>query len=314
MKTDKPEVRMHIGEGKNCMKSFQYGGQAVIEGVMMRGPKQVALAVRKPKGGVELRHHPLSPVTEKYPVLKKPILRGVVALFEALILGIKMLTLSANIAMEEEEEEELSPWEIALTITLAFGLAIFLFVIIPTGAAHFLSGYMNVFWQNVVEGILRIVLFFGYVLAISFMSDIKRVFQYHGAEHKVINAYESGEDLSRIEKIQKYKTLHPRCGTAFLLTVLVLTIFFYSFLGQPDLFWRIMSRILLLPIIAGVAYEFIKFSAKHMENKLVGLMIVPGLWLQKLTTREPDNSQVEVALEAFNAVLPEEEKIELNKV
>jgi len=293
------------------LKSFQYGGQAVIEGVMMRGPREVAVAVRKPKGEILVDRRALNPITEKYTLLKRPVLRGVVALFEALVLGIKMLTFSANVVMEEEEEEDLSPLEIALTVAAAVGLAVLLFVVVPVALAHLGRGYLGPFGQNLLEGLVRIVVLFGYVAGISLMKDIQRVFQYHGAEHKVIHAFEAGEDMSRIDNIQKYSTLHPRCGTAFLLMVVVLTVFFFSFLGSHGLLFRIFSRILLLPLIAGIAYELIKFSAKHADNRLVYLFIIPGLWLQKLTTREPDDSQVEVALLALNEVLPAEEKIKI---
>lgn len=290
------------------LKNFQYGGQAVIEGVMMRGPKEVAVAVRKPQGEVIVDRQVLNSVTEKYPVLKRPMLRGVVALFEALVLGIRMLTFSANTVMEEEEEE-LSSLEIALTVSFALAMAVLLFVIIPTVAVHFIQPYFSFFWQNLIEGVLRILIFLGYVVGISFLKDIQRVFQYHGAEHKVIHAYEADEKITSIKDVQKYTTLHPRCGTAFLLMVMVLTVLFFSFLETPDLFLRITSRILLLPVVAGAAYELIKFSARHSDKKLVSAITMPGLWLQKLTTREPDDSQVEVALTALNAVLPDEEKM-----
>jgi uncharacterized protein YqhQ len=206
----------------------------------------------------------------------------------------------------DEDEEELSPFELVLTLGAAIGLTILLFIVLPTVAVHYTDKFLNPFWQNIFEGIIRIAVFLGYVVAISFLKDIQRVYEYHGAEHKVIHAFESGEDLSQMENIQKYSALHPRCGTAFLLIVMVIAIFFFSFLGPMGLFWRIMSRILLLPLIAGVAYEIIKLSSKHTDNRLVNLLILPGLWLQKLTTREPDLSQLEVAVKALKAVLPRE--------
>ncbi|KUK11140.1 MAG: hypothetical protein XD50_0585 [Clostridia bacterium 41_269] len=295
------------------LKNFQYGGQAVIEGVMMRGPREMAVAVRDPKGEIIVERQPLIPLGERFSILGRPIFRGIVALFEALVLGIKTLTFSANVAMDDgEEEEKLSTLEMVLTIAVAVGLAVLLFVVVPVAAVHYGARYLSPIAQNILEGFIRIVVFLGYVAGISLMEDIKRVFQYHGAEHKVIHAYEVGEDLSRIENIQKYSTLHPRCGTAFLLMVVILTIFFFSFLGKQSLFLRILSRILLLPLIAGAAYEIIKFASKHTDNKLVYLLILPGLWLQKLTTREPDDLQVEVALRALNEVLPTEKKIHLS--
>lgn len=284
------------------LRSFSYGGQAVIEGVMMRGPRDVAIAVRGPKGDIIVDSRELKPIQEKYPIFKKPIFRGVIALFDSMVLGIRMLTYSANLALEEEEED-LSIIEIILTVALAVGLAVLLFIVAPTVAAHFMSGYFGVFGQNVFEGVLRIVIFLGYVAVISVLKDIQRVFQYHGAEHKVIHAYEAGTDLGDVRNIQSYSTLHPRCGTAFLLIVMVLTVFFFSFLGAPGLLERIMSRILLLPLVAGLAYECLRFSAKHDKNIFVRALIAPGLWLQKLTTREPDDGQVEVAVKALKAVL-----------
>jgi len=296
------------------LKNFQYGGQAVIEGFMMRGPKEMAVAVRNPKGEIIVERQTLIPIGERFSLLGRPIFRGAAALFEALVLGIKTLTFSANIALDDEEEgEKLSPLEMVLTVAAAVGLAVLLFVVVPVAAVHYGARYLSPFAQNILEGFVRIVVFLGYVMGISLMKDIQRVFQYHGAEHKVIHAYEAGEDLSRIENIQKYSTLHPRCGTAFLLMVVLLTIFFFTFLGEQSLFWRITSRILLLPLIAGAAYEIIKFASKHMDNKAVYLLILPGLWLQKLTTREPDDLQVEVALRALNEVLPPDEKIDLSE-
>jgi uncharacterized protein YqhQ len=291
------------------LRSFQYGGQAVIEGVMMRGPTDVAVAVRGPNGDIIVEREKLNPVQERYPILKKPVLRGFVALIDSMVLGIRMLTHSANLAMDEEEEE-LSLGELVLSITLAVGLAVVLFIVVPTVAAHFMSGIMGSFGQNIVEGILRIVMFLGYVVVISVFKDIQRVFQYHGAEHKVIHAYEAGVDLDSTEGIQTFSTLHPRCGTAFLLIVIVLTIFFFAFLGSPPLFERVVSRIILLPLIAGVAYEFLKFSAKHQDNFFIRGLIAPGLWLQKLTTREPDDGQIEVAVKALRAVLEQEQEKE----
>ena len=293
------------------LRSFQYGGQAVIEGVMMRGPRDVAMAVRGPNGDIIVERQEILPIQEKYPILKKPILRGIVALIDSMVLGIRMLTHSANLAMDEEEEE-LSLMELITTIALAVGLTVVLFIVVPTIAAHFMSKYLDAFGQNIFEGVLRIVIFLAYVMGISVLKDIQRVFQYHGAEHKVIHAYEAGTNLSDIESIQKFSTLHPRCGTAFLLIVMIFTILFFSFLGAPALFERIMSRIILLPLIAGFAYECLKFTAKHDNNLCIRALIAPGLWLQKLTTRQPDDGQVEVAVNALTAVLEQEEKQELD--
>lgn len=285
--------------------NFQYGGQAVIEGVMMRGPSSRAVAVRLPEGGIAVDEKKIDSITNKYPFLKWPILRGVVALAEALIIGIEALSYSANKAMGEEEE--LSKTELVLTIGLAFALAVVLFVVIPTGAAHLLKSYVQgSLLQNVLEGILRLVVFLLYVVLIGRLEDIKRVFQYHGAEHKVINAYEAGHELT-VEKVQRFTTFHPRCGTSFLLIVLVLSIFMFAMLGNQDLFWRIASRVLLLPVLAGISYEALKLSAKYADKFLCRVLITPGRWLQRLTTGEPDDRQVEVAIAAFGAVLKESE-------
>jgi len=228
------------------MADFQYGGQAVIEGVMMRGPSSRAIAVRLPEGGIAVDEKNIGSITNKYPFLKWPLIRGVVALVESLLIGIEALSYSANQALGEEEE--LSKTEMALTIGFALALAVVLFVIIPTGAAHFLQGFVKgSFAQNLVEGVIRLGVFLLYVVLIGRMQDIKRVFQYHGAEHKVINAYEAGEQLIP-ERVQKFSTFHPRCGTSFLLIVLVLSIFLFALLGEQVLWWRITSRVLLLPV------------------------------------------------------------------
>lgn len=285
--------------------NFQYGGQAVIEGVMMRGPSSRAIAVRLPEGGITVDSKAVGSVTQKFPFLKWPLIRGVVALVESLIIGIEALSFSANQAMGEEEE--LSKTEIVLTMGLAFALAVFLFVIVPTWAAHLFKNQVHgSFAQNLLEGILRMGVFLLYVVIIGRLQDIKRVFQYHGAEHAVINAYEAGDDLV-VEKVRKYSTFHPRCGTSFLLIVLVLSVFLFALLGQQVLWWRITSRVLLLPVLAGISYEALKLSAKYADNALCRLLITPGRWLQGLTTGKPDDSQLEVAISALSAVLKEGE-------
>lgn len=280
---------------------FQYGGQAVIEGVMMRGPREMAVAVRKPAGEIVLEKKPVSSLAQRYPFLKWPLLRGVLALFEALVDGIQVLALSANLALDEEEET-LSAKEIALTIFFAVGLAVLLFIVIPTAGAYLTRNFFHPFWQNLAEGFLRLGIFLAYVLSISHLNDIKRVFQYHGAEHKVIHTYEAGEELT-VENAKKHTTLHPRCGTSFIIIVLMLTIFIYSVLHVPSLWYRLLSRILLLPLIAGLSYELLKWTSRHTSHGLVKILMAPGLWVQKLTTREPDDSQLEVALAALQAVL-----------
>jgi len=281
--------------------NYQYGGQAVIEGVMMRGPDSRAIAVRRPDQTIVVDRKPVGSLTRRVPVLKWPMVRGVVILIESLVLGVEALTYSANQAAGEDEE--LTAKEIVITISVALGLAVLLFAVLPTAFAHLLHKIApGSFIQNLIEGIFRIAIFLAYVVAIGRLEDIRRVFQYHGAEHKVINAYEAGDELS-VERVQRYSTFHPRCGTSFILIVLVISILLFSLLGKQVLWWRILSRILLLPVVAGISYELVKLSGKYANVLWCRLLIAPGLWLQKLTTCPPDDGQVEVAITAFGAVL-----------
>lgn len=283
-------------------RPVQYGGQAVIEGVMMRGPHESAIALRLPNGEIEVTRQPIRAWALK-PLLKLPVIRGFVALLESLVVGTKALTYSANRAVGEEEGEELGFGEMFLTIAIALGLGLLLFVGLPTGAAHLLQGKVQgVVWQNLLEGFIRLGVFLIYIIAISRLSDIQRVFQYHGAEHKAIYTYEAGEELT-VVNARKFSTLHPRCGTSFLLLVVVVSIFVFAFLGLHPLWWRFLSRILLMPLVAGIAYELLKFLARHLESPWLRWIIVPGLMLQRLTTKEPDDSQIEVALKALSEVL-----------
>ena len=283
------------------MKKPVVGGQAVIEGVMMRGFGKIATAVREPSGNINLQVKNVSSIADKYPILKLPFLRGTVILFESLILGIKSLSFSAQAA--GEDDEQLSDSEMASTIILAMLLACVLFIAIPTGATKFFQNItQNSFYLNLAEGFLRLMIFLGYIFAISQMKDIQRVFQYHGAEHKTIFCYEADLPLT-VDNVRKFPRLHPRCGTAFLLIVMIVSIFVFAFLGWQDLWLRILSRIILLPIVAGISYEIIRFSA-NSENFFVKSAILPGLWLQYLTTREPDDSMIEVAIKSLEGVLP----------
>lgn len=287
-------------------KNIQYGGMAVIEGVMMRGPATTSIAVRKADGTIELEKEPVSDIAKRYPFLKWPLIRGTYVLIDSISVGIRMLNKSANMSMGEDEEE-LSSMEIFLTGMVAFILAILLFVVLPTAIVHWTSQFLGgIFIQNIIEGLLRIGFFLLYVYAISRMDEIDRVFMYHGAEHKSIFTYEAGEELS-VENAKKYTTLHPRCGTSFLLIVMVISILVFALLGEGTLLYRVWSRLAVLPIVAGMGYEFIKFSGKYYNNRWARFLIVPGLWLQKLTTREPDDSQLEVALTALQAVIREEQ-------
>lgn len=279
------------------------GGQAVIEGVMMRGPKKVATAVRTPEKKIQLQIKDVNSISERFPILKKPLLRGCVSLGESLVMGIRSLSYSAQMA--GEEDEQLSDKELASTIVFAFVLAAILFVAIPTGAAklfHFITE--DPVFLNLMEGALRLLIFLGYIAAISAMKDIQRVFQYHGAEHKTIACFEAGEALT-VENVRKHTRLHKRCGTSFLLIVMLVSIFVFAFLGWPDLWLRILSRVVLLPVVAGISYEIIKLSA-NSDNCVLGWAIKPGLWLQYMTTREPDDDMIEVAIESVKAVLPED--------
>lgn len=282
-------------------KKITIGGQAVIEGVMMRGPELTATAVRTPEGKIEISSRPVNSISDRYPILKKPLLRGCVSLIESLVIGIRSLGYSAQMA--GEEEEQLSDKELAGTIAFAFVLAAVLFIAIPTGAAKlFHSITEDPVFLNLMEGLLRLFIFIAYIVGISRMKDIQRVFQYHGAEHKTIACFEAGEALT-VENAMKHTRFHKRCGTSFLLIVMLVSIFVFAFLGWPSLIERIVSRIVLLPVVAGISYEIIRFSA-NSDNCLLGWAVKPGLWLQRLTTREPEPDMLEVAIESAKAVLP----------
>ena len=280
-------------------KKPNIGGQAVIEGVMMRNANAVATAVREPSGTITVKNEKIISIAERFPILKKPMLRGVVALGESLVVGLKALSYSAQMA--GDEGETLSDKEIVLTMIFSLCLTIVLFVIIPPAAAKYVhSAIKDPMLLNLAEGGLRMLIFFLYIYGISRMKDIKRVFQYHGAEHKTIHAYEAGVPLT-VENVQKFSTLHPRCGTSFLLIVMIVSILMFAFLGWPDLWMRILSRIILLPVVAGISYEIIRYAGRS-ENKFVKFATLPGLWLQNLTTNEPDDEQVEVAIRALEEV------------
>ena len=280
------------------------GGQAVIEGVMMRDAAKTATAVRLPNGEIAVEMHPVTSIRDRYPVLNLPLIRGSVIMVESLVIGMRALSFSAQAA--GEEDEQMTKKEIALTILFALVLASVLFIVIPTGAAHLAAAYTNdpiVF--NLIEGGIRLAVFLLYIWGISWMGGIRRIFQYHGAEHKTIHCYEAGEALT-VENVQKFPRLHPRCGTNFLLIVMVIAIVFHVFFGWPDLWLRILSRLAVLPVVAGVSYEIIRFAGRS-ENRIVRILITPGLWLQYLTTRPPDDEMVEVAIESLKAVLPPED-------
>ena len=282
------------------------GGQAVLEGVMMRSPGNWAVAVRTPAGVIAQVTRPIDSSMAHHWYLRLPIVRGVMALGESLAIGFRALAISANYAAQEEGDEgkevetELSRGALIFAFVIAIGFAIALFKVTPgliTEALPIKSGG----WFVIVEGLIRVSIFIAYLSLISLLPDLRRVFQYHGAEHKAINAYEAGEELEP-EIVQRYSLIHPRCGTAFLLWVMVLAVFVFAFFGRPAWYWLVATRILLLPVIAGLAYEVIRFAGKH-QNRVVMTILAPGLWLQRLTTREPSLEQLEVSIRALREVL-----------
>ena len=282
------------------------GGQAVLEGVMMRSPGNWAVAVRTPAGAIAQVSRPIDSAMARHRLLRLPILRGVMALGESLAIGFRALAISANYAAQEEDAEptepdkELSRGALIFAFAIAIGFAIALFKVTPgliTEALPIKSGG----WFVIVEGLIRVTIFVAYLSLISLLPDLRRVFQYHGAEHKAINAYEAGEELEP-ETVQRYSLIHPRCGTAFLLWVMVIAVFVFAFFGRPAWYWLIVERIALLPLIAGLAYELIRFAGRH-QNRVVMTILAPGLWLQRLTTREPSLDQLEVSIRALREVL-----------
>jgi uncharacterized protein YqhQ len=297
------------------------GGQAVLEGVMMRSPSNWALAVRKPDGEIAEVIRPIRSPMARHRFFRLPVIRGIVALGESLAIGFRALAISANYAAQEEGEDgevstELSRGAMIFAFAIAIGFAVMLFKVTPA----LLTSWLPIETTGafvVVEGLIRVTIFILYLSLISLLPDLRRVFQYHGAEHKAINALEAGAELTP-ERVQRYSLIHPRCGTAFLLWVMVIAIFVFAFVGQPVWYWLIASRILLLPVIAGIAYELIRFAGKRSDNRLLMTLLAPGLWLQRLTTREPTLDQIEVSIRALKEVLrlegrlsPEERKVEV---
>lgn len=270
----------------------------------MRGQHNIAIAVRKADNEIVIHDEPVGSYTQKYPMLKLPFIRGVVSLCESFTLGIRSLQFAANQFMEGEGEGELSPWEMTLMVVIALGVAILFFVVLPLLARNYITHFLpnNIFVQNIVEGLIRAIVLVVYISCIALLKDIKRVFAYHGAEHKTILTYEAGEELT-VENARKKTTQHPRCGTSFLLFVVVVSALLFSVLGKQTLLMRFASRIALLPVVASISYELIKFSALHQKFFLWRWLIQPGLWLQKLTTRQPDDSQLEVAIASLKRVL-----------
>lgn len=315
---------------KNCeavCHKTSIGGQAVIEGIMMRGPKESAIAVRKPDGEIIVEKKPINSFIAKYKINKIPFTRGVFAFVESLVEGTKALMFSAEFFDIEEDEtkkkkEEMSEEELkklkakekkslnfaiysSVVVALIFSVGVFM--MLPTflvGLLRDYAGINNNILTTLIEGITRIIIFLVYVILVSRMQDIKRVFQYHGAEHKTIFCYEAGEELT-VENVKKQKRLHPRCGTSFLIFVMIISIILFSFISWEDKIMRIVIRLLLLPVVAGISYEIIKFAGRH-NGIIVRIISAPGMWLQKITTKEPDDSQIEVAIASLNAVLTDD--------
>ncbi|MGK2956325.1 MAG: DUF1385 domain-containing protein [Solirubrobacterales bacterium] len=281
------------------------GGQAVLEGVMMRGVTTWAVAVRTPEGEIEITRETIEPWARRNRILRWPVIRGIVALGESMKIGFKALGISANaqLAEEEGEQEEIGGLAWGMTIVFSLALAIGLFFVIPVGLTSLFKDQLNsavLFW--LVEGILRTAIFLGYIVAISRIKDLRRVFEYHGAEHKTISCYEAEDELTPA-RAKLYSRLHPRCGTSFLLIVMVLAIFVFAPIGLPAWYWLLLSRILGVPLIAGLSFEVIKWAGRNRDKRWVRGLMWPGLMLQNLTTREPDQSQLAVAIASLEAVL-----------
>jgi uncharacterized protein YqhQ len=284
-------------------KSFHYGGQAVIEGVMIRGKEGVAISVRQPNGELSIVKQPLASIY-KGRLREMPLIRGIIVLVETLVLGTQSLLHSAQVAAAEVGEGKIPTAVLWGIVAASLALGVVLFVMVPLFATRYLIDphIDSNLLRNVFEGLIRIGIFIAYLKLISLIPDIKRVFAYHGAEHKVVNAYEAGVPLD-VESVKNYSKAHARCGTAFLFIVLIVAIFVFALVGQPTLWIRILSRIALIPVIAVISYEIMKFGAAHINNPIVQILLAPGLMLQAMTTREPDDSQLEAAISALNEVI-----------
>ena len=302
------------------MASVSYGGQAVLEGVMMRSASNWAVAVRTQEGDIaEIVHEITSPMSRRK-IWRLPIIRGVIALGESLAIGFRALAISANVATQETDENGeiktvITRGQIIFSFAIAIVFALSLFKIGPALLTNWLPIESTAAFV-VIEGLIRVAVLIGYILVISLLPDLRRVFQYHGAEHKTIHALEASAELTPTN-VQRFSLIHPRCGTAFLLYVMVIAIFVFAFVGRPEWHWLILSRIGFLPLIAGLAYEVIRYAGKHQDNRALMTLLAPGMWLQRLTTREPTDEQVEVSIRALNRVLerdkaetPEEQKLD----
>jgi len=301
--SDLHEAATPMPDGKPvASRDAPVGGQAILEGVMMRGVSTWAAAVRTPEGEIEITSEPVVSWAKRHRVLRVPVLRGVVALAESLKIGFRALAFSANAQMDEDEEP-IGGFTWGLTVALSLALAVGLFFVVPVGLTSLIKDQLGsavLFW--LVEGVVRTAIFIGYIAAISRLPDLRRVFEYHGAEHKTISCFEAGDELSPA-RAARYSRLHPRCGTSFLLIVMVLAIFVFAPLGLPEWYWLVLSRVLGIPLIAGLSYEVIKWAGRNRRKAWVRTLMWPGLMLQNLTTREPDHDQLAVAIASLEEVL-----------
>jgi uncharacterized protein YqhQ len=286
--------------------SHLYGGQAVVEGVMMRGARHWAVAVRRPSGDIHLESHGIDSVAERHPILRKPFLRGVIVLGQSLAIGMRALMVAANQSVDDEEQ--LTSRQIGVSLAIAMLLFIGVFILGPTTLFTWVEGRLGKGVPLLVgEGVFRVALFVGYLWLIGRTKDIHRVFEYHGAEHKTIAAYEHDDELVP-SNVDRYPKEHVRCGTNFLIIVMIITIFVFTLFGTPGLVWRVASRILAIPVIAGIAYEALRLGARFQGSLVMRVLMAPGIWLQKITTQEPDDAQIEVAIASFDEVLRREEE------
>lgn len=293
-------------------QNLQYGGQAVIEGVMMRSPRYFAVACRRPNGDIVVKLEDLANSwLARLKWLNRPFLRGTLALLDAMALGIRALRFSADVQLEEQtqtvQQKRINDLAVGSTMVLGIAIGVGLFVALPTALTQLLPWKKPVL-LNMLDGIIRIALFLGYVMAVGNLKEIRRVFQYHGAEHKAINTFEAGLPLT-MENARQQSRIHPRCGTSFVMVVLILAIFVFSLTGRPPIWLRIPLHIALLPVVAGIAYEVIKFAGRHKESRFTRWLLAPGLWSQRITTREPEEAQIEVALCALQAVVEQERRV-----
>ena len=278
------------------------GGQAILEGVMMRHGNKIAAAVRRPDKEIVFQEREYIPLTKRYKPLGWMFVRGTITLFEMMIIGIQFLMFSANVALEEEKKKP-QGWEMYVSLVLSFAVAIFFFVVVPAFFFTKIKVYVgSLVVLNILEGCVRLGIFLAFLSVTLLMKDMRRVYMYHGSEHKTVFAWEDGQELT-VENVKKYSTRHPRCGTSFILFVMIISVLVFSLLGRPDFLHRVIYKILLLPVVAGISYEIIRFTGKYSRFKLIQVLSCPGLALQRITTREPDDDQIEVAIAAMKKVV-----------